>query len=375
MYQQITLERGSVSGRNARPYVMDAAHVAYYADLRDIGINLSERDVRRMIAVADSMGAFGADDLNGTMFPNTIPTPIQFLQNWLPGFVRTVTAPRSIDLIIGISTAGSWEDEEIVQGVLEPTGKAVPYSDYSNIPLSSWNPGWERRTVVRFEQGLRVGALEEARAARMNLNTASEKRASATLSLDIARNRVGFYGFNAGTNRTYGFFNDPSLPAYVTVPNGAGGSPLWANKTYLEITADLRGVMAGLQVQSQGVIDPETTPITIAIPTAVAQYLSVTSIYGNSVRAWFRETYPNARFLPAPELNGANGGANVLYAFADSVDDGASDDSRTWVQVVPAKFQLLGIEKQAKAYVEDYVNATAGVMLKRPYAVRRITGI
>jgi hypothetical protein len=36
---------------------------------------------------------------------------------------------------------------------------------------------------------------------------------------------------------------------------------------------------------------------------------------------------------------------------------------------------MLGSEKQAKAYVEDYVAATAGVMLKRPYAVARRSGI
>jgi hypothetical protein len=46
-----------------------------------------------------------------------------------------------------------------------------------------------------------------------------------------------------------------------------------------------------------------------------------------------------------------------------------------WVQVVPAKFQALGVEKQAKAYVEDYANATAGCMLKRPYGVVRYSGI
>jgi hypothetical protein len=363
-----TQERSYIAGRNVRPFAMDAAQVGEFADLRAIGINLSERDVRQMMA------AFAGDDLNGTIFPSTIATPIQFLQNWLPGFVRTITAIRNIDALIGISTAGSWEDEEIVQGVLEPAGKAAPYGDLTNIPYSSWNPSFERRTVVRFEQGMRVGMLEEARAARMNANTAAEKRGAAAVSLEIARNRVGFFGYNSGTNRTYGFLNDPALPAYVTAATGVGGVT-WASKTFLEITADIRSMLARLQTQSKGVIDPRRSPITLALATAVAQYLSVTSEFGISVEDWLRKTYPNVRVESAPELDAANGGANVAYAYADSVEDGASDDSRTWVQVVPAKFQMLGVAKLAKGYEEDYVSATAGVMLKRPYAVTRLTGI
>jgi hypothetical protein len=71
----------------------------------------------------------------------------------------------------------------------------------------------------------------------------------------------------------------------------------------------------------------------------------------------------------------ANGGANVAYLFADSVDDGGSDGGATFVQIVPAKFQALGTEKQAKGYIEDFSNATAGIMVKRPFAVQRLTGI
>ena len=102
--------------------------------------------------------------------------------------------------------------EEIVQGILEPIGNALPYGDYTNVPLASWNTNFVRRTVIRFEKGIKVGMLEEARASRIRISTSSEKRASAALSLEIQRNLVGFNGFNGGNNLTYGFLNDPSLP-------------------------------------------------------------------------------------------------------------------------------------------------------------------
>jgi len=359
----------SYVGPRAKRVAFTAEDAAHYQELTRLGINIPPQRVRQM------MKAFGMDDTQGLVTTASIATPVQFLQTWLPGLVHVLTQARKIDELIGVSTVGSWEDEEIIQGMLENTGKAVPYTDLGNIPLSSWNLAWERRTVVRFEQGFRVGILEEARAARIKVSTASEKRASAVLSLDVERNRIGFYGYNGGTNRTYGFLNDPSLPAYVTAATGVGGVT-WATKTFLEITADIRSMVARLRSATGDNFDPETAKFTMALATNVIEYLGVTSTYGNSVRQWAKETYPGLRFVSAPELNLANGGANVAYMYPERIEDGAtSDDGRVWVQMVPAKFQMLGVEKLAKGYVEDMTNATAGVMVKRPYAVQRLSGI
>lgn len=361
-------DKSYIGPRDVKPLVMAQDDVSDYAALSYLGINFTPSQIKQM-------AAFGMDDSQALITTASINTPVQFLQNWLPGFVKTITAARKIDELIGITTSGSWEDEEVVQGILEPVGNAVPYGDYSNVPLSSFNTNFERRTVVRFEKGMKVGMLEEARSARIRVSTAAEKRAASALALEIERNKVGFYGYNNGANRTYGFLNDPSLSAYVTVAVGASTSTLWSLKTFLEITADIRAGAAALQSNSQDTINPEDVAITLALPTNTYQYLSVTSDFGISVRDWISKTYPKMRVVSAPQLNLANGGANVFYMYAESVDDGASDDSRVWLQVVPAKFQALGVEKQSKAYLEDYANATAGVMLKRPYAVVRYTGI
>ena len=366
-----SIEHSHIGPRDVRPVVMTAEDSENYSDLATLGINLSPRQV------ADMAAMYGMDSQQAPVTQQSIATPIQFLQNWLPGFVRVITAARKIDELVGITTTGSWEDEEIVQGILEPIGNSVPYGDYTNVPFASWNANFVRRTIVRYEHGIKVGLLEEARAARIRVSTAAEKRSSAALALEIQRNLIGFNGYNSGNNLTYGFLNDPNLPAYVTAANGAtSGSPLWSGKTFIDIIADLRTAAAALQVQSQDTINPEDTECTLALPTAVYQYLSVVAVYGNvSVRTWIKENYPKWRVISAPQLNAANGGANVFYLYAEKVDDGASDDSRTFVQAVPSKFMTLGVEKQAKAYVEDFAMATAGIMLKRPYAVYRGSGI
>jgi len=374
MSQQATVskERSHISARAVRPYAMKS--VDGYPALTRLGIGLDQAAVAKMMEGQGAQSAVGMDAFQQPVLAATVATPVQFLQNWLPGFVKVMTAARKIDLLVGITTAGNWHDEEVVQGVLENIGTSVPYGDYTNIPEASWGLSFERRTVVRFEEGLRVGNLEEARAAAVRVNSAESKRESAGLALEIQRNLIGFSGYNSGNGRTYGFLNDPGLPAYVNVATGVGGL-LWSQKTFLEISADIRTAITALRNNSKDTIDPETTPMTLAVATNAVDRLSVTSDFGFSVRDWMTKSYPNIRVVSAPQLNTANGGVGVFYLYAENVSDTSSDDGRTFIQVVPSKFQLVGVAKKAKGYEEDYSNATAGVMCKRPYAVVRYSGI
>ena len=318
------------------------------------------------------VGQAGMDTLLGTLTTASLATPVQFLQEWLPGFVFVITQVRMIDELVGITTQGSWEDEEIVQGILEHIGTPSVYGDQTNIPLASWNTNFETRTIVRMEQGLSVGRLEEARAAAMRVSSSQSKRIAAAQSLEISRNLIGFNGFDGGANQTFGFLNDPQLPAYVGSPGVA-----WNNvgATFASIQGDLRFAIQTLRTQSGGNISPGGDPLTLAVPLAAYDFLSLTSDFGNSVMQWLTQTYPNVRVIPVPQLDDASGGLGALYLYAEGADDESTDDRRTWVQVVPAKFQTLGVEQGAKMYVEDYTNATAGVLCKRPWAVFRMSGI
>jgi hypothetical protein len=370
-------ELSKVGPRNVKPLALIAAGMTGQAamdaieaavpDLNLIGLGFSERQLQKMAGLHSGSAM---DALEPTITTPNAGTPVQYLQQWLPGFVRMITAARKIDELIGISIGGKWEDEEVVQGVLELTGTSVPYGDLTNIPFSSWNANYERRTVIRFEEGLQVGVLEQKRAAAAGIDSAAEKRAAAAMALEIRRNSVGFYGYNNGANRTYGILNDPNLPAYSNLPTGS-----WATATWLQIIADIRSMFAALRAQSGDTIDPDTANVTLAIASEKVDYLGVTSEYGQSVREWLRQTYPNARVVSVPEFNNANGGADVAYLFAETVEDGSTDDNRTIIQVVQVKAQLLGVDQGAKTYVEDYTNATGGVMVKRPYAIVRRSGL
>lgn len=367
--------------RNVRPFEMKQVTDSAVRALARIGIVMDSAIVAEQVEKLYG-AAPGTKMAMDAAFPAattaaSIPTPIQFLQHWLPGFVKVLTAARKIDDLIGIKTVGNWEDAEIVQGIVEPAATATEYGDYTNIPLASWNTNFERRSIVRGEMGIAVGLLEEGRAAAMRLNSAETKRQAATVSLEMMRNAIGFYGWNSGINRTFGFLNDPNLLPYISSSTTSG----WAGASFQDIIGDIRLLVRTLRVQSQDQIDPEKIDLTLALPTGTVDMLSTTTDFGISVRDWVKQTYPKLRIVSAPELAGANldgSPEDVAYLYAESIEssvDGSSDGGETFTQLVQTKFMTLGVEKRAKSYVEDYANATAGTLCKRPWAVVRMTGI
>lgn len=375
----VSTQHWGVGPRAITQMVMDAADAGHYEHLERFGIHLrgmQGKQLQQIIQHAMDSNDTGLSPapLSGLTVPG-IPGLLQFLQNWLPGLVRVITAVRQMDELVGLSTIGEWKDEEIVLKILEPLGTAQPYTDGGNIALTSWNLNFEERTIVRFEAGLQVAPLEEARSGSVQVSSADEKRIQVGEALEVQRNRVGFYGYNDGSGRTFGFLNDPNLPAYVPAADGASASPLWSMKTTLEIIADIRQGLTALEVQSMGRIKANRDPITVAIPNGYTNYLGTPTELGYSVNQYMRETYANVRFETAPELADANGGLSACYFYAESVLDSGTDDSRTFIQAVPTKMFTLGVEKKVKGYVEGYTNATAGTLLKRPYAVYRLTGI
>lgn len=363
-----TATRLQLNAHQVRPFSMDGASMG---DLDKLGIDLPAREVAAL-RQNWSMDAAVAG-------PYTISlgggVPIQFLQTLLPGAVRVVTAARKIDQIVGRSIAGRWHDEEIVQTVVELTGRPAPYGDRSPGPLANFNTSFERRSVVRYRMDMDVTILEEERAAEIRQNSSGLKRSSISQALGIEHNHVGFRGYSDGVARTYGYLNDPSLPAYQTVPSGIDG-PKWSQKTYEEIVDDLLLLASIIRTQSGEVVDPETTSCVLAIASSCREFLGVVNDHGLSVKQWLKDNFPKWRVESAPELDKANGGQNVLYLQAEEVEGGEDGAPQKVIeQYVPAVLRLLGSERRATGPYEVYSSATAGIMVRAPWAVVRMTGI
>lgn len=338
-------------------------------DLSKFGIGM---DSNALADVQQYFGqSYGLDAAPALQTAATITNPVQFFQYFAPEAVEVVTAARKIDDLVGRTIEGSFEDEEIVTRIIERTGSAAPYTDTANTHFSSWNQNFEKRTVCRFEEGLQVGYLESMRAARMRVDDHKEKAAAVGETLAIAHNDLGFFGYANGENKTYGFLNDPNLPAYSTVPTGAGGVTNWSGKTFDEIVSDIITAVATLRNRLKGLFDPRKDAFTLAVALGSAQYLDkMNSLGTKSVYTWLNETYPNLRLEAVPEMDGANGGSNVFYVYADAVNG-----KKTFKQSVQDVMRLIGVEKKAKVFIEAYASATAGVLCQYPIAVVRYSGV
>lgn len=336
--------------------------------LSKVGIHVSE------FALQSYQRAYAQDSAVNPAAPN-----IQFLQAWLTGQVHVVTAARKADQLFGVTTAGSWEDEEIIQEVMELTGAAGLYSDFGSIPLSSWNLTYEKRGVVRFEEGLQVGELEGLRSGRIGVNSADNKRKAAALALEVSRNRVAFYGFGEMTTRpVYGVLNDPNLPAYVNVA-AEETNTAWSDKTREGIIRDILSGLQQLRTRSGEIVDPTSTPIKLVVASDCVDYLAspngAGAQIGETPNDWLNKNYPNVKVESCVEFNKANGAANVFYLFAETVGDSGTDGGGVIEQIVPSRIRALGVDTGVKVVTEDFTNATSGCWVKRPYAVYRASGI
>lgn len=351
----------SIPALKVRAYAMDADTTTQ--TLGNLGVNFSDAAVREFMQYAQ-------DAAPNTVTTPSAATPVQFLQHFLPEVIRVVTRARVADRLFGRDIAGSWAQEEIVATVLEHIGQARPYGDKTNNNLASYNTNFERRSIVRFEEDVEVGILEEERSAMMRVNSAAEKRLASAESLAISMNDVAFNGYNGGSNNTYGALNDPNLPSYVTVAQGAGSQTTWSTKTFEEIAADIKTAFAALRVRSGSNFDPENDESVLGIADASVDMLSTPNQYGKTVKEWIAENYPKCRIVSVPQFSGANGSANVFYLFAERIRE-----RKVINQYVQDTLRLLGVEKKSKGFIESYSNATAGVLVAQPIGVVRYSGI
>jgi len=318
----------------------------------------------------------------GITQPVTTPsngTPVQFLQEFLPGVVNVMTVVRKADQVAPVVTAGDWHLEEVVLKTMEHTANPQLYSDHGGVPLVSFNETYERRQVVRFELGVQHAMLADARAAATGTSPSNEKRVALAEGFEILRNDIAFNGFNVGTGKTYGYLNDPSLPSYVTVSTGSGGDTTWASKDAVEIVNDLSTALAALEVQAGGNIDPTMNSISLEIPLAYNSYLTRSDSSfsnGKTPMEWLKENYPTVKVVTVPQLTGANAGENVFYLKAVAVDNSGTDGGEAMIQVVPAKMRAMGsVPNEKGGSTEGYTAAYCGVFTKRPFAVIRYTDI
>ena len=320
-----------------------------HADLQAIGVNFQAMD--------EALIGGGSGGVPGYISREPLET-------WLPGSLRVITQVRKIDELAGITTVGRFEDEAIKLRLEEPMAQAMAYGDNANIPFADVRTTVEARGIARFELGFTVGHLEAARMDANGLAIAASKRRAVQEGLDVARNAIGFTGYHSADTNIYGLLNDPNLPAVDTT-----GQQDWATATYDELVSEIVRMTENLEAQSGGRFD-DNAQLTLAIPTGYRAAFTVANAVGFTFGEWLDKSFPNLRIVTVPEFVGAVGGKDVAMLFIDNAGalDESDTDTATLIQAVPVRYQVLGSKQDIKAYIEDAVNATAGVFILRPWA-------
>lgn len=352
-----------------RPYACDSAEnkpTVEFFDMLGISFDSADPHLKFIMEEGIAKNKNFANDAAATVTDPSVVTAAQFLQYWMPKAIEVITQARMADTLFGRTILGSWEDESVVQPVVEFTGRPELYSDSANTPLASFNTVLEDRTIIRFEEGLMTGKLEEARVAASNLKRSSHdlKRAAVAVAFAIVQNEVAFFGHNNGKNKVYGILNDPNLLPYVNTTHA------WNTASYNDLVREINTLISTLRAQTGSNMDPASDKMTLAVASTCVDFLATANEHGDTVEDWLKRKYKNVRVVSVPEFDGAYGGTNVAYLYLDKLNGEKVVD-----QLIVSTMRLLGVEIRAKGLHEDYTNALAGILVKQPLGVVRVAGI
>lgn len=303
----------------------------------------------------------------------------QFFQHWQSGIVRTATAPRNAEKILGYTQSGSFETEQVVIRSLEQHAGVSAYGDLSDVEHASYTVAHPYRHVVRFQAGLETSLLENLRQSATGINAIEEKRAAVRRAFAINDNAVALFGYNGGSNRTYGLFNDPNIEPYQDVPMGTSGAQDWGGKTWLEKINDIMMSVNRIVMNTNTGFNPINDNFCWVIPARIQTELaSMNDLGTQSITDWITKTYPKMRIETLPELSEIAGGADAWYMFAEKamdVDDSTDDGQVISILSQVKMFLVSTLPNSGGGVDEKYASATAGVFVKRPILVTRASGM
>ena len=184
-----------------------------------------------------------------------------------------------------------------------PWAKTVTYFTYDHVGQADWMNGdasdmpFAELARTKFEttvESAKIGyrySLEEVNQAMLipGMNLSADKAAAAKRAADELVERVVISG--DARKGFLGLVNQTVVPQ-VAVPNGASGSPLWANKTPAEILADVNNALVGAwsttnQVELHDTVllpAPQygtlaSTPRSTTSDTTLMTYLQANNVY------------------------------------------------------------------------------------------------
>lgn len=339
--------------------------------------NLTQADFAAFRAQAEKRGVtlpatvtkFANDADPQPMLPPSggIPTIVSSFID--PEVIRTVFANLTSTELFPERRKGSWAQDNLMIQRVEPTGDIVAYDDYSEQGAVQVTSQWENRQVYRYQTMVTYGELEQERYGLAMLAYAAEKQRAAAIVLNQAANRFYFYGVTGIQN--YGILNDPSLPAPIS-PTTDNGAVLWSAKSVLGIYNDILALYEDLISRTNGVlgdgINMASELVLAMSPKASVWFKRANEIFGNTVEKMVRDSFPNIRFVVAPQYSTQAG--ELVQMFASRIQG-----QETGYLAYSDKLRAHPLIPQVSSYKQKYSGATYGAVVTQPLAVSSMLGV
>lgn len=292
-----------------------------------------------------------------------------YLTNYLdPELMRVLTSPTKAAEIFGEQKKGDWTTLTATFPVIESAGEVSTYGDYATDGSSGANMNYESRQSYHFQTITRWGDRELEMAGLAKVDWAAEQNTASAIAVNKFFNKSYFYGV-AGLD-SYGWLNEPSLPAPIVPVTKTAGGTTWAKGTGLEIWTDIQNLYKQLQLQLGGNIDMESKMTMVLSPLVQTTLLTpMSNVYGSgTVEEYVKKAFPNLTVKTAVEYSTASG--ELVQLFVDQVQG-----QKLGYCAFTEKFRAHSIVRDTSATMQKKSAGTWGAILKLPAGIAQLLGV
>lgn len=341
-------------------------------------VSIAHASNRDFLKALNAKGIISVDNAAPAPYISTpnINVPLGALNYIRPEAIEVLTAPRVSDKLATPQKNGTWGDNSVTIKLKEYAGATSPDDGLTSDGLQQkTNYSTVMRGVYYYTTGWMSTDREEAAAGGFSENYRADQAEGAMRTMAIDRNNFFFSGVavKGNTLPIYGLLNEESLPAYETVPNGAGSSTYWSDKTPEEIHNDIVAGVNQLYVQSNGIVNDGLSngKILLAVASGSLGNIDRTNMYGKSARAMLKETYGDRmEIIAVPQFNNADSNSDVFYIIFD-----LGDRTPTLLNSYVEMAKAYPIFQKDSVVSQKLSAATSGCIVQYPWAIVRYNGI
>ncbi|WP_025827514.1 hypothetical protein [Acetobacter okinawensis] len=294
-----------------------------------------------------------------------------------PKIIKAIITPTKSEDIYGSAKKGDWVTDTAQFPMVELSGYAAAYDDYSPAGTTGANANWPQRQSYHYQTWTKWGEREVERMGAAKIDWVNQQNEASISVLNKNQNQINLFGMSG--LELYGALNDPHLPAAIAPLPKVGTSGTSSGNTWLDtsdpiaVYNDILKAVQKLTVQMGGNLTLETA-MTLVIPTERQQCLLYTNQYQVVLSDLLKKNLPNLKIETLPEagtnLSGGNSSVTMMQLFVDAVDG-----QETVTTAFTEKMRAHAVERYSSNFRQKKSQGSWGTIWFYPMACVTMTGI